>query len=306
MKQIKGLITAPFTAFDETGALNTKPIPKYLEMLQAQGIGGVYVNGSSGEGYLMTDEERMENASAWIDASPKDFKVIVHVGSPSLRSCQKLSSHAEEKGAYATSVMGPTFPKIGRLEELVVYCEEVASFSPSLPFYYYHIPAFNGLNFSMVKLLEMVDGRISNFAGIKYTSESLYEYNQCRRYKDNKFDILHGQDETLLPSLSMGGAQGCIGGTFNYAASLYTGIVDAFQQGDTASAIKLQNKSQDMIDIIAAFRGNIVAGKQVMKLIGLNLGSNRAPFQNLTDSELSDMKSRLEAINFFSFANTIN
>ena len=35
MKQIKGLITAPFTAFDETGALNTKPIPKYLEMLQS-------------------------------------------------------------------------------------------------------------------------------------------------------------------------------------------------------------------------------------------------------------------------------
>ena len=135
MKQITGLITAPFTAFDETGSLKTKPIPKCLEMLQAQGISGVYVNGSSGEGYLMTDEERMENASAWIDASPKDFKVIVHVGSPSLKSCQKLSSHAEEKGAYATSVMGPTFPKIGRLEELVVYCEPLAPSSPHIPVY---------------------------------------------------------------------------------------------------------------------------------------------------------------------------
>lgn len=63
----------------------------------------------------------------------------------------------------------------------------------------------------MVELLKAVDGRIPNFAGIKYTYESLYEYNQCRLYKDGKFDMLHGQDETILPCLAMGGAQGGIG-----------------------------------------------------------------------------------------------
>ena len=60
----------------------------------------------------------------------------------------------------------------------------------------------------MVAFLEAVDGRIPNFAGIKYTFESLYEYNQCRLYKNGKFDMLHGQDETILPCLAMGGAQG--------------------------------------------------------------------------------------------------
>ena len=96
------------------------------------------------------------------------------------------------------------FPKVGRIEELVKYCEEIACGAPELPFYFYHIPAFNGAFLSMVAFLEAVDGRIPNFAGIKYTFESMYEYNQCRLYKNGKFDMLHGQDETILPCLAMG------------------------------------------------------------------------------------------------------
>ena len=96
------------------------------------------------------------------------------------------------------------------------YCETIANAAPELPFYYYHIPAFNGAYLPMVDLLKAVDGRIKNFAGIKYTYEALYEYNQCRLYGGGKFDMLHGQDETILPSLAQGGARGGIGGTTNY------------------------------------------------------------------------------------------
>src|SRR3712207_7963497 len=91
--------------------------------------------------------------------------------------------------------MAPPFPRIGRIEELVKYCEQIAAGAPSLPFYYYHIPAFNGAFLPMTELLKAVDGRIPNFAGIKYTFESLYEYNQCRLYKNGKYDMLHGRSE---------------------------------------------------------------------------------------------------------------
>ena len=74
------------------------------------------------------------------------------------------------------------------------------------------------------------------FAGIKYTYESLYEYNQCRLYKDGKFDMLHGQDETILPSLAQGGAQGGIGGTTNYNGKELTGIIEAWEKGDLETA----------------------------------------------------------------------
>ncbi|WP_337499666.1 dihydrodipicolinate synthase family protein [Segatella sp.] len=303
MEKIKGLIDAPFTPFYENGDVNLEPIEAYAKMLQKNGLKGVFINGSSGEGYMLSTEERMQLAERWVEVVPKDFKVIVHVGSCCLRESRRLAEHAQKLGVWSIGSMAPPFPKIGRIEELVKYCEEIASAAPELPFYYYHIPAFNGAFLPMLDLLKAVDGRIPNFAGIKYTFESLYEYNQCRLYKDGKFDMLHGQDETILPSLAMGGAQGGIGGTTNYNGRCLTGILDAWEAGDIEKARELQNFAQEVINVICHYRGNIVGGKRIMKLIGFDLGKNRTPFNNMTDEEEANMKKELEAIDFFNKCN---
>lgn len=303
MEKIIGLIDAPFTPFDEQGEVNLEPIGRYAAMLQKNGLKGVFINGSSGEGYMLTDEERMQLAERWIEVAPKGFKVIVHVGSCCLKSSRILAQHAAKIGAWGIGAMAPPFPKIGRIEELVLYCEAICSAAPTLPFYYYHIPAFNGAFLPMTDLLQAVDGRIPNFAGIKYTYESLYEYNQCRLYAGGKYDMLHGQDETILPSLAQGGAQGGIGGTTNYNGRELTGIIEAWKQGDLEAAREKQNFSQEVINVICHYRGNIVAGKRIMKIIGLDLGKNRVPFRNMTDEEERLMKQELEAIGFFKRCN---
>ena len=303
MEKIIGLIDAPFTPFHENGDLNLEPIEKYATMLQKNGLQGVFINGSSGEGYMLTTEERMQLAERWLKVAPQGFKVIVHVGSCCLRESQKLAAHAQEIGAWGIGSMAPPFPKIGRIEELVKYCEAIANSAPDLPFYYYHIPAFNGAFLPMLELLKAVDGRISNFAGIKYTFESLYEYNQCRLYKNGKYDMLHGQDETILPSLAQGGAQGGIGGTTNYNGRELVGIIEAWKNGDIETAREKQNFSQEVINVICRYRGNIVGGKRIMKLLGFDLGPNRVPFQNMTNEEEQQMKKELEAINFFNRCN---
>ena len=305
MEKIIGLIDAPFTPFHENGDLNLEPIEKYAAMLQNNGLQGVFINGSSGEGYMLTTEERMQLAERWLKVAPKGFKVIVHVGSCCLRESQKLAAHAQEIGAWGIGSMAPPFPKISRIEELVKYCEAIANSAPDLPFYYYHIPAFNGAFLPMLELLKAVDGRISNFAGIKYTFESLYEYNQCRLYKNGKYDMLHGQDETILPSLAQGGAQGGIGGTTNYNGRELVGIIEAWKKGDIETAREKQNFSQEVINVICRYRGNIVGGKRIMKLLGFDLGPNRVPFQNMTNEEEQQMKKELEAINFFSRCNRL-
>lgn len=302
-EKIIGLIDAPFTPFHENGDVNLEPIPAYAAMLKRNGLKGVFLNGSSGEGYMLTTDERMMLAEAWMAAKPEGFKVIVHVGSCCLRESEKLAAHAAQIGADGIGAMAPPFPKIGRIEELVKYCEAIAAAAPSLPFYYYHIPAFNSAFLPMIDLLKAVDGRIPNFAGIKYTFESLYEYNQCRLYKDGKYDMLHGQDETILPSLAQGGARGGIGGTTNYNGCNLVGIIDAWNAGDLEKARELQNFSQEVINVICHFRGNIVGGKRIMKLIGLDLGPNRVPFANMTDEEEQRMKAELEEIGFFERCN---
>ena len=254
---------------------------------------------------MLTTEERIKLTEKWIENAPSGFKVIVHVGSCCVRDSRKLAEHAQACGAWGVGAMAPPFPKIGRVEELVKYIEEIAVGAPDLPFFYYHIPAFNGAFLPMLDLLKTVDGRVPNFAGIKYTFESLYEYNQCRRYADGKFDMLHGQDETILASMALGGARGGICGTSNYNGRCLTGIQEAFYAGDMEKARRLQEYAQDVIDVICHFRGNIVGGKRIMKLIGLDMGPNRTPFRNVTDEEEVRLKAELEAIDFFNRCNVL-
>ncbi|MCF0199202.1 MAG: dihydrodipicolinate synthase family protein [Bacteroidaceae bacterium] len=304
-EKIEGLIDAPFTPFLANGDINFAPIPAYAKMLQKNGLKGVFINGSSGEGYMLTTDERKQLAEAWMSAAPEGFKVIVHMGSCCVRESRRLAEHAQAIGAWGFGAMAPPFPKIGRVEELVKYCEEIAAGAPNLPFYFYHIPAFNGAFLPMVKVLEAVDGRIPNFAGIKYTFESIYEYNQCRLYGNGKFDMLHGQDETILPSLAMGGARGGIGGTTNYNGRCLTAIIDAWKAGDLEKARSLQNYAQEVINVICHFRGNIVGGKRIMKLMGLDLGPNRTPFQNITPEEEVQLKQELDNIDFWNHCNIL-
>ena len=189
------------------------------------------------------------------------------------------------------------------MEELVKYCEEIACGAPELPFYFYHIPVLNGVYLPMLPFLKAAEDRIPNLAGIKYTYENLYEYNQCMLYKDGKFDMLHGQDESILNGLIMGGAQGGISGTGSYIGNVLVGIIDEYNKGNIEKARELQNYAQDVINVIAKYRGNIVCGKRIMKFLGLDLGINRTPFQNITDEEEAIIRKELEAIDFFNRGN---
>lgn len=303
LDKIKGLIVAPFTPFDKKGEVDLNPIAAYAAMLQKNGLIGVFINGSSGEGYMLTVEERLKLAEKWIEVAPEGFKVIVHVGATCIQDSYRMAQHAQAIGAFGIGAMASPFPKAGRVEELVKYCEEIACGAPDLPFYFYHIPALNGVFLPMLPFLKAADGRIPNLAGIKYTYESLYEYNQCMRYENGKFDMLHGQDETILPALVMGGAQGGISGTGSYIGRSLVGVIESYNMGNLEKAVAHQNFAQEVINVIARYRGNIVAGKRIMKLIGLDLGINRTPFQNVTEEEEAIIRRELEAIGFFEQCN---
>lgn len=302
MEKIKGLIDAPFTPMLANGDINLEPIPAYAAHAGRKRIEGRVHQRFVGRG-LHAHRRGADGVGREVDR--RGARRIQGDRARGAAACGERETRRpcrRNRGPGHRRHATP-FPKIGRIEELVKYCEAIASAAPGLPFYYYHIPAFNGAFLPMLDLLKAVDGRISNFAGIKYTFESLYEYNQCRLYGNGRFDMLHGQDETILPSLAQGGAQGGIGGTTNYNGRELVGIIEAWERGDLETAREKQNFSQAVINVICNYRGNIVGGKRIMKLIGLDLGPNRVPFRNMTDDEERSMKAELEAIGFFARCN---
>ena len=243
-------------------------------------------------------EERKAVAEAWAMHSDEKFKVIIHVGSTSYKQSQILASHAMNIHADAIGCMGPVFLPPNNINNLVDFCAKVASAAPELPFYYYHIPVVSGVHVSMPGFLRAANEKIPNLAGLKFTDFNLMQMFQCMRLYDGKFDILHGYDEVLLAGLTLG-AQGAVGSTYNYMAPVYSKVIQAFQSGDLETARDMQERAVNFVDILIRYGGGVIAGKPVMKMVGLDCGPLRSPVKTLKDKELLSYEKELKAIGFF-------
>lgn len=297
-KKIEGLMAPVFTPMNLDGSLNLGKIEEYAKDLIGKGLSGVFVLGSSGEGLLLSTEERKAVVERWSNYTSESFKLIVHVGSTSYREAQELAVHAQENNAFAISSMGPSFLQPKRTEELVMYCYQIASVVPDLPFYYYHIPVRSGVTVNMFDFLKSASKKIPNLVGIKYTDSSFMELQQCLNLDNNKFDILYGSDASLICGLTLG-INGGIGTTYNFMPNVYYNMIKAFREKDILEARRHQLFSVQVNDIIARYGGGIVAGKIVEKLIGIDCGPCRSPLKNLTQAEVSLMQKELESIGFF-------
>lgn len=298
MQKIKGLIAATFTPFKGDGSLNLKIIPAYAEKLKKDGVSGVFICGTTGEGMFMTEEERIQVAEAWIKEQTNTFKVIVHVGTTSSLQSKKLAEHAEKIGAYAFSCMGPIFLAPNKVNDLVNFCATVASGAPNLPFYYYHIPSVSNVNISMPAFLKKAQKEIPNLTGIKFTHRNMMEMMQCLFAESGKWDILHGFDEELLMGLTAG-AQGAVGSTYNYMAPLYNCIINAYTMGDIQKARLLQYESVKFVEVLIRYGGGVSGGKPVMKFVGIDCGPLRAPAHNLSSDDANQYYEDLKSIGFF-------
>lgn len=299
IKKIEGLIAAPFTPMNEDGSINPGVIPVYANKLKNDGLKGVFICGTTGEGMLMTNDERKTITEKWIEEQTEDFKIIVHVGTTSAKQSNELANHAQKSGAYAIGCMGPAFLKPGRIEELVSFCQEVASGAPDLPFYYYNIPSVSGIDLSMAEFIKQAASQIPNFVGLKFTHNNFMEMQQCLQLSNGKWDILHGYDEVLLAGLTFG-AKGAVGSTYNFMAPIYNRIIADFTNGDIEAARKKQYKTVKIIEVLIKFNGAIVAGKTLMKSVGIDCGPCRVPLKNLTEKEYERLISELEEAGFYS------
>ena len=302
MKKINGYIAAPFTPMLENGDLNLDLIPEYARYLIRNDLDGAFVCGSTGEGALLNKEERMALTEKWIEASKGELKIVVHTGGTNLRDQLSLAAHAEKAGAWAVAAMAPAFLPPTRNEELVSYCKAIAKAAPNLPFYYYHIPALNGVHLSVTELLRAAQREIPNFAGVKYTFLNMFEFEQCRHIAEGKFEMMWGLDEMFLDGLAYGNRSG-VGGTYNHCFSLYRDMSHAYELKEMERCRELQHQSHLFCEILGKYRGNIMGGKRIMKFLGMDCGPNRIPLQTISDTEENILKKDLEAIGFFEYCN---
>jgi|SRR5882757_6895410 len=296
-KKIEGLIAATFTPFHEDGTVNTSLIPALVDKLVKDGVRGIFVCGSNGEGPNMTLEERKLVAEAFVKAAGGRLMIIVHVGHSCIAEAKMLAAHAAAIGADAFAAVAAFYFKPSSVENLVDCMADIASGAPGLPFYYYHIPHLTGVGMDMIEFLRLAGRRIPNLAGIKYTATTLQEYQSCLNYSQGRFDILYGLDELLLPALAVG-AKAAIGSTYTFAAPLYLRTMEAFQRGDLEAAREQHAYLVEVIRVLLKYPP-IPGQKAIMHMLGWDMGPCRLPLATLDKESYDEFYHELAALGFF-------
>lgn len=297
-KKLTGLVAATFTPLTAQGELNLQVIGPYIDFLkEKQGVRNVFVNGTTGESMSLTVDERKKLAKEWCDrAKGKMDQVIVHVGCMSLKDSQELAQHAAEIGVDGIAVISPSFFKPQTAGVLRTFLQDVASVAPNIPFYFYHLPAFTGVNIAARDVMEGIEQLIPSFRGVKFSGNDLMDFGLCASYSQPAWSLLYGVDEQLLSALVMG-ANGAVGSTYNYVGSHVNELLAAFASGDLDLARTIQYKVQELLRYAMHTGFDLGVNKQLMcEISNLSLGPPRLPVEQCSASHAQSIKQKYLSI----------
>lgn len=297
-KKLTGLIAATFTPFTPQGEINLQVIGPYIDyLMEKQGVCQVFVNGTTGESMSLSIEERKRLAEEWCQRGHgKLEQVIVHVGCMSIKDSKELARHAAEIGVDGIAVISPSFFKPKTASALREFLQDVASAAPDLPFYFYHLPGFTGVNIPARDVLEGIEQVIPSFRGVKFSGSDLMDFGLCASYSQPSWSLLYGVDEQLLSALVVG-ANGAVGSTYNYVGSHFKDLLSAFENGDLIQAKSIQFKLQELLKYAIKIGFDVGVNKQLMSEIsGLSLGPPRLPLEPCSSAHAQSIKQKYTSI----------
>jgi N-acetylneuraminate lyase len=285
--RLAGLIAATFTPMTRDGEVTCGPIADMVNRLIADGVTGLYVCGSTGEGPSLTTEERMRVAGAFVEAACGRIPVVVQVGHNAVAEACRLAQHAESIGAAGVSAVPPSYYGFASVGTLVATIAAIAEAASRTPFYYYHIPQLSGVAFDAADIMEAASEKIPTLAGIKFSHTQIDMLIRCRAMQDGRFSTLFGVDEMLLSAWAAG-CDGAVGSTYNFMAARYLKMLAAFDAGRIDEARALQRKATAVTRRIVAKFG--VSGlKAAMAMLGPDCGPTRLPLPQMSEADIEQL-----------------
>ncbi|WP_248927822.1 N-acetylneuraminate lyase [Paenibacillus hamazuiensis] len=242
----RGIFTALLTPMHEDGSIDFASLEQLVEHQIGQGIRGFYVGGSTGEGFILTSDERKQVLETVVKTTKGRVTVIAHIGCISTRESIMLAKHAEQQGVDAVSAVVPFYYKV-TMKEIREHYEAIMA-AVSLPMIVYHFPGATGVSLSMDFYEQM--SRHPQCLGVKFTSLNLFEMQQIRARCGKDFLIFNGHDEVYTGG-AYSGADGAIGSTFNMMPNLFAQMYDLISKEKRPDMSTLQAMQADANAIIA-------------------------------------------------------
>ncbi len=276
-KQVTVALNTPFDALEEIDLKATKKVVRYFI---DKGIKSLYVCGSTGEGFLLSETERKRIAEAVVEEAGTEMNIIVHVGTASTKLSVDLARHAQEAGAAATSAVPCVYYHLG--EESVYRHWTGIVEAADLPFFIYNIPQLTSFNLTMPLFHRMLEH--DRVAGVKCSSEAVHDILRYKQAGGKDFIVFNGPDEQYLAGRIMGADAG-IGGTYGAMPELYLKLEELIRRKDYEKAALLQGTITSFIYRLCGFPSLYGAVKTLIRMDGCDIGNPRLPFLPVSETD---------------------
>ena len=273
----KGIATALITPFRD-GQVDYEAMGRLIDWQIESGINALVICGTSGEGPTLTDAEHRECIRFAVERAAGRVPIIAGTGSNDTAYAISLTKYACEVGADAMLVVTPYYNKATQ-SGLVASFNAIADASTK-PLIVYNVPSRTGCGIKPETYARMAEHK--NIAAIKEANGDISSVVATRALVGDRLDIYSGNDDQIVPILSMGG-MGCISVLSNVLPRETVEICDRFFAGDVAGAAALQCKYLPLINALFC-EVNPIPVKAAMAAMGFCENSLRLPLTPMEDA----------------------
>lgn len=290
MAVFKGAGVAIVTPMHEDGSVNFEAFAKLIEFQIANGTDAIIVCGTTGEASTLSHEEHLEVIKYCVEKVAGRIPVIAGTGSNCTETAVYLSTEAEKYGVDGLLVVSPYYNKATQ-NGLYRHFKTVAD-SVKLPIILYNVPSRTGCNIlpeTVVRLCREVE----NIVGVKEASGNISQIAKLAALADGCVDIYSGNDDQIVPVLSLGGI-GVISVLSNVAPAQTHEICQKFFDGDAQGSCKCQLRALELCNALFC-EVNPIPVKKALNLMGIEAGTLRLPLTEMEEANAEKLKKAMQA-----------
>ncbi len=288
MSIFTGAGVALVTPMHADGTVNFEEMKKLIEFQIENKTDALIICGTTGEASVLTDEEQIECIRFAVEVANKRVPVIAGAGSNDTEHAIKLCKECEAVGASSLLLVTPYYNKATQ-KGLIIHYTKIAE-AVSLPIILYNVPSRTGCNIAPKTVLAL--SKIKNIVAIKEASGDISQVATLASILPKDFDIYSGNDDQILPLLSLGG-KGVISVLSNIAPRQTHDMVEFFFAGKIEESIALQVEAIELISAIF-IEVNPIPVKTALRHMGYNVGNCTLPLCDMEEANEEILKTAMK------------
>jgi 4-hydroxy-tetrahydrodipicolinate synthase len=287
MKQLdlKGVIPPVVTVFDKDENIDEQGFRKLLNYFIDHGVYGVFIAGGQGEGYSLTNDEKLRLLDITLEEVNGRVPVLMGAGGITTRSTIAIVKAVKEHGADAATIITPYYISPTQDELYRHYCDVIDAVE--IPVIIYNNPWRTHMNI-LPETVAKICAYSKNLIGIKDSSGDLGMTINYKRMCPDYFKVFMGRDQLIYSGLCSG-VDGAVAATANAAIDVVVGIYNEYVKGDLKKAWEYQDKLIPLREFFS--QGTFpVTVKEAMDLQGLPAGPCRKPVGPITEERREKLR----------------